>query len=449
MKKLLKSSFSVLLALAICASMLVGLNITASAESQKVATFALGANGSASHYDGSSVSSYTETNNGYTLSLTNCSSVYKGARDAKGNSAIKLGSSKAVGSFKMNVPADVTSVVFKVAKYKAKTTKISVGGKDYTISTSSDNGAYTDITVDTTTTKSLTFTTVSGGVRCMINTIEFYAEVSSGDEGFEITATSNNENYGTVAVSGDTIVATPKTGYKVAGHKITSGSATVTQNGNVFTVETTVNVSITINFVALAQYTVTFQEANGEYTQTVYEGTAITTPFHKGAMGAGVTFDGWTANGTSYKAGAAYTVNGDVTFAAKYGTTTAEHTATITLNNAIKRTEFSNSKQVWLENGVTLTNDKATSTTNIADYVGPVRLYQNSSITVTYVSAMSKIVINANSSDYATVLKNSISDTNATVTVNSKAVTIVFKSPVSTFKITKLTAQTRLDSLVV
>ena len=50
---------------------------------------------------------------------------------------------------------------------------------------------------------------------------------------------------------------------------------------------------------------------------------------------------------------------------------------------------------------------------------------------------------------YSDVLKNSISDTNATVTVNSKAVTIVFKSPVSTFKITKLTAQTRLDSLVV
>lgn len=449
MKKLLKSSFSVLLALAICASMLVGLNITASAESQKVATFALGANGSASHNDGSNKTSYSETNNNYTLSLTSGTQFYTGARDAKGNSAIKLGSSKSVGSFKMNVPADVTSVVFKVAQYKANATKISVGGQTHTISTASTNGAYTDITVDTTTTKSLTFTTVSGGVRCMINTIEFYAEVSSGDEGFEITATSNNEDYGTVEVSGDTIVATPKTGYKVAGHKITSGSANVTQNGNVFTVEATEDVSITINFVALAQYTVTFQEAGNEYTQTVYEDSKITLPYHKGAMGAGVTFSGWTANDTSYTAGAAYTVNGDVTFAAKYGTTTAEHSATIKFDNTIKRTEFTTNKQVWQENGVILTNNKSSSTNPMGDYYNPVRFYKDSTVTIAYAEAVSKIVLIADSSDYAAVFKNSITDVNATVTVSGTTVTVTLTNPVTSITTGKLTAKSFITSITV
>ncbi|MBQ9125130.1 MAG: hypothetical protein IJY13_00560, partial [Clostridia bacterium] len=68
---------------------------------------------------------------------------------------------------------DVTSVVIYVAKYKANTTKVNVNGTDYTISTASNDGEYTAITVDTTTTKTVTFTTVSGGVRCMIDAIEY------------------------------------------------------------------------------------------------------------------------------------------------------------------------------------------------------------------------------------------------------------------------------------
>jgi hypothetical protein len=64
-------------------------------------------------------------------------------------------------------------VIILVAKYKANTTKISVNGTAYTVTTASDNGAYTEIKVDTTTTKTVTFATVSGGVRCMINGIIF------------------------------------------------------------------------------------------------------------------------------------------------------------------------------------------------------------------------------------------------------------------------------------
>ena len=59
------------------------------------------------------------------------------------------------------------------AKYKANTSKVNVNGTAYTLSNASNNGAYDSITVDTSSTKTVTFKTVSGGLRCMINTIEF------------------------------------------------------------------------------------------------------------------------------------------------------------------------------------------------------------------------------------------------------------------------------------
>ncbi|MBQ9107811.1 MAG: hypothetical protein IJY49_03200 [Clostridia bacterium] len=144
-------------------------------------TFTFGANGTASHYDGTEFTTKSYTENGYTLALTNGTKAYAGARDAKGNSALKLGTSSVVGSFTFTVPADVSSVEIYVAKYKAKTTKVTInGGTAQTISTSSDNGEYTAITVDTTTNKTITFATASGGVRCMIDKIVFVAQVESG-----------------------------------------------------------------------------------------------------------------------------------------------------------------------------------------------------------------------------------------------------------------------------
>ena len=144
---------------------------------ENVATFDFGANGSAAHVDGNAYSgSKTYTNNGYSLVLSSLTSVYGPAYDAKGNSCIKLGTSSKTGSFSFTVPEDVTKVVIYVAKYKSNTTKVTVNGTTYTISGASNNGAYDAIEVDTTTTKTVSFATVSGACRAMINTIEFYAE---------------------------------------------------------------------------------------------------------------------------------------------------------------------------------------------------------------------------------------------------------------------------------
>ena len=146
------------------------------AEPAVVATFDFGANGSAAHVDGNDLgASKSYTSGTYTLALTGMSKVYGPAYDAKGNSCIKLGTSKVVGAFSFTVPENVTSVVIKAAKYKSNTTKISVNGTSYTLTNNSNDGAYDEITVDTSTNKTVTFTTVSGGVRCMINAIEFIA----------------------------------------------------------------------------------------------------------------------------------------------------------------------------------------------------------------------------------------------------------------------------------
>ena len=139
----------------------------------ELAVFEFGDDASGAKENNTAATSYSETNNGYTLTLKNLVKVYNKCNDAKGNSVLKLGSSSAVGSFSFTVDDNVTEVVIYVAKYKANTTKINVNGTDYTISASSNNGEYTAIKIDTTTNKTVTFTTVSGGNRCHIDSIVF------------------------------------------------------------------------------------------------------------------------------------------------------------------------------------------------------------------------------------------------------------------------------------
>ena len=136
--------------------------------------FEFGNNGATGHVDGNDIGkSKSYTSGAYTLTLTDVSKVYDGAKDEKGTSALKLGTSSVVGTFTFTVADDVTEVIFKVAKYKAKTTKVTINGTQYTINTSSNDGAYTEIKIDTTTTKTITFATVSGACRAMIDSITF------------------------------------------------------------------------------------------------------------------------------------------------------------------------------------------------------------------------------------------------------------------------------------
>ena len=145
----------------------------APAEPEVLATFDFGANGSASHVDGNDLgASKSYTVGTYTLKLTGMSKVYGPAYDAKGNSCLKFGTSKVVGTMTFTVPENVSKVIINVAGYKAATTtNIKVNGTQYTVKTTSNNGEYTAIEIDTSSTKTITFTTVT--YRCMVNSIAF------------------------------------------------------------------------------------------------------------------------------------------------------------------------------------------------------------------------------------------------------------------------------------
>ena len=142
-----------------------------------LATFQFGANGAATHKDGSSKKTdYSEEVDGYELKITNGTNMYPSSYDAKGNSCIKFGSSSATGSCTFTVAENVTSVVIRIAKYKSNTTKITVNGTDYTLTKNSNDGAYDEIVVDTSTEKTVTISTVTGGVRAMMDSIAFWGE---------------------------------------------------------------------------------------------------------------------------------------------------------------------------------------------------------------------------------------------------------------------------------
>lgn len=125
---------------------------------------------------------------------------------------------------------------------------------------------------------------------------------------------------------------------------------------------------------------------------------------------------------------------------------TTAATLSISFASTANRTEFNDSKQVWATDGLTLTNNKAASSSNVADYSNPARFYASSSITVEC-ARMKSIVFECSSSSYANALKSSI--TGATASVDGSKVTVTFSSPVDSFTIAKLTAQVRMKSVTV
>lgn len=125
-----------------------------------------------------------------------------------------------------------------------------------------------------------------------------------------------------------------------------------------------------------------------------------------------------------------------------------EVTATLTFDDKAKRTVFTSSQQVWVENEITLTNDKAASTNAVADYAKPARFYSGSKITVAAPGEIATIVFDcgSSSSSYATALKNSIG---SAAIVSEDKVTVALDGSSTEFVIAKLTAQIRLDAMTV
>lgn len=123
-------------------------------------------------------------------------------------------------------------------------------------------------------------------------------------------------------------------------------------------------------------------------------------------------------------------------------------TATLTFDNAYKRTVSTNSQQTWVENDITFTNLKASATENVQTNVKPIRLRKSSSVTVSVPSSgvITKIVFDCNNNTYATTLKNSIGDS---ATVSQDKVTVNLNGKSNEYVISKLSDQVRLDAITV
>ena len=147
-------------------------------------------------------------------------------------------------------------------------------------------------------------------------------------------------------------------------------------------------------------------------------------------------------------------VTGDKTFYAVFAT--AEETgggtveASLSFASTAQRTSWSKSQQVWTQNGVTFTHNKAGGDDIVENYA-PIRCYKNSKITITHPSnEITKIVFDCNSNGYATALKNSIGTiSGATVSNSSDKVTVSFTSAVESFTVTLSSGQVSLDQLTV
>ena len=120
-------------------------------------------------------------------------------------------------------------------------------------------------------------------------------------------------------------------------------------------------------------------------------------------------------------------------------------TATISFASTAQRTSYSKSQQEWENDGVTFTNDKAKSTTNVADYSNPVRLYKSSTITISAPGNITKVEFNCSPGDYLTNLQKSLTGHST----NGNSVVMELDGSSNSVTYTLSGGQVRLNSLTV
>ena len=127
-------------------------------------------------------------------------------------------------------------------------------------------------------------------------------------------------------------------------------------------------------------------------------------------------------------------------------------TAGVTLSfaNTSARTELSTSKQVWVSGDLKLTNDKAGSSSNVADYSNPARFYKNSTITIEYAAGIKTLTFTCDgTAKYQLTSGVKISVAGATIVQTGAVTTITFEEPVTSVTITLSVQQVRIKTLEV
>lgn len=116
---------------------------------------------------------------------------------------------------------------------------------------------------------------------------------------------------------------------------------------------------------------------------------------------------------------------------------------TISFATTDQRVSQDENQQKWSNEGVVFINDKTSESTAVVSNVNPVRLYKNSTITISAPGNISKIEFICNNAEYATALNSSIEGSSMSTTV----VTVEASSNSVTYTLSG--GQVRLNSITV
>ncbi|MEE0950743.1 MAG: InlB B-repeat-containing protein [Paludibacteraceae bacterium] len=283
---------------------------------------------------------------------------------------------------------------------------------------------------------------------------------------YTVTATSNNNNYGTVSVSGTTITASPKTGYTYANpaYTVTSGTAIVTQNGNTFTVSPSTNCTVCINFEAKPKYTVTLVPGSGSVTDTELEepnagdGVTLPTPTLSSACQLeGWTFAGWkttsaVATETTTKptliAAGTYSPTSDITLYAVYQRTEESAGGGSSEENVVFSAQgYTNQQEVSSYDGTnfSVAFDKGSNSNTPKYYTSgtAIRIYGGGYFTVSSETTITKIVLGFGSSDGSNAITTDVNTySNGTWTGSANSVKFTIGGSSGNRRLSSLTVTT-------
>lgn len=130
--------------------------------------------------------------------------------------------------------------------------------------------------------------------------------------------------------------------------------------------------------------------------------------------------------------------------------TPAADGATLSFATTANRVEWDAQHQLWQQNGITVLNEKAGSSNNVADYADPARFYKGSSLTIS-AGNMVGIDILCTTSSYASALVTAIPATGGiTVQISGSTVSITLPAAANSFLIPELSGgQVRVDAITV
>ena len=455
MKKFLLSIFCCLMAFA---------SVQAEEKSGTITFKTSGSDASQAATTSNFVSGQVVANGGFTLSCASTNNCYTGV------SGLKMSSSSVNGSFtlKLGKIYNVKKVIVKAVKYKTDAAKLSVNGS--TVKTlSTDLADYTfDINADVSQIKvdmtkrgyiaSITIVYEVAGeneatapvtpsladdadfvgsmkvaISCETEGAEIYYTTDGTEptedsdvysEPFEITETTTVKAIAFNEV-GPSYIAT-------ATYTRVAATPVISFVGDASAVEGEVVVSIETENDAVAYYTLNGVIPNA--SSTVYE-KPIT-------IKANAILKVFAIEAGKYESGVE---TQEFVMAVAGGDNIEGESYTLSFASTDQRTEFTTSKQVWKQNGITLTNNKGKSTSNVADYAKPARFYKSTEIIVEFTSPIAKIEFTCNTVAYASDLQSSISGS----TVSDKIVTVLLDGTSNCFTIESLSAQVRMDALTV